>query len=322
MNNRHPHNADQNPPEKDKQPAGPHQCNCGCKPELVYAAELNQDYSRLLPDLCQFGETICFARNLHCILGAAICLPDMTGKSGYFKGGNTCIDLHWDTTQWRYAYTVHEQHKDRGLFVGLEFYDKNHRALCRTFLTPDSEHRDYQQRVQEFIYRQIPDEEVAGWYRMGDLTPHFQTASHAISEHFLKQDPSSAPIASWQKDLAINEQGFPNHACLAYALLWDAMEQGQELALTTAGAFGRLSLPFAPKVVERGMNGWMYAGAPNRALRLNLSATGSYWIGLCYDGYEFCSYLEALDVYGDLILRITSADTDTYQYWQSLATEM
>lgn len=297
-------------------------CSCGCEPEAVYIAELHQDHARLLPSLAQLGETIFFARNQHCILGASLCIPDLEGNSGYFIGGNYDTDLHLDTSQWRYAYTVHEEHQNRGLFIGLEFFDSQHRALFRTFLTPDSERRDFQALIHSFYRRTVHVHEMAAWHRMGELTSASENNYRAVSDSFIKKDPWSAPLASWQNHAAPTEMGFSGELLLPYALLFDAKEEAQDLTLTTVGSVGRMSLSFAPKVVERSKVGWLYAGAENRALRLNLSAVSTYWIGACTSGNDVYSYFEAVDAFGDLILRITSANSDSYLYWQSLAKSM
>ena len=298
------------------------ECRCGCEPEAVYVAELHQDHARLLPGLAQLGETICFARNQHCILGASLCVPDLEGNSGYFSGGNYGVDLHLDTTQWRYAYTVHEEHQNRGLFIGLEFFDSRHQALFRTFLTPDSERSDFQTMVHRYYRRTVPIEEMAGWHRMGELTSAARNDYQPISDCFIRRDPWSAPLESWQNNTTPSEIGFSGELPLPYALLLDATEEDQNLTITITGSVGRMSLAFAPKVVESSKVGWLYAGAQNRALRLNLSAVSTYWIGACASGSDVYSYLEAVDAFGNLILRITSADSESYRYWQSLAKTM
>ncbi|WOO41389.1 ChuX/HutX family heme-like substrate-binding protein [Rubellicoccus peritrichatus] len=297
-------------------------CSCGCEPEAVYVAELHQDHARILPSLSELGETICFARNQHCILGASLCMPELEGNSGYFSGGNCDTDMHLDTTQWRYAYTVHEQHQNRGTFIGLEFFDAQHRALFRTFLTPDSEKQDFQALVHSFYRRTVHVDEMAGWHRMGELTRTGKNKYGSISSNFIKRDPWSAPLASWQNHTTPNEMGFSGELPLAHTLLLDASEENQELTITTTGSFGRMALSFAPQTVEKSQVGWLYAGAESRALRLNLSAVSSYWIGACSSENSIYSYLEAVDAFGDLILRITSANADSYRYWQSLAKSM
>ncbi|MEM8549725.1 MAG: ChuX/HutX family heme-like substrate-binding protein [Verrucomicrobiota bacterium] len=319
MHNRLPFNKSKHGSHVNRDNPPAHSCSCACKPKLIYAAELNDEFTSLLPSLTQYGEMICFARNQHCILGASLCMPEINDQQGYFRGGNHQVDLHWDTHPWRYAYTVHEEHKDRGVFIGMEFYDADHRALCRTFLTPESEHLAYHRQIQNYVKRTVHEDELSSWYRMGDLTPEYQTAFNLISDSFTEMDRASGSIASWEEGLAMNEEGFSNDPSLAYRLLKEATENGQSFTLTTSGAFGRLSLPFTPRITELGANGWMYAGGVSRALRLNLNAVYSYWIGVCFDGCDYCSYVEAVDAYGDLILRITSTNFELYQEWQELA---
>ena len=83
--------------------------------------------------------------------------------------------------------------------------------------------------------------------------------------------------------------------------------------------YGRMSTSLTPHTVERLSIEWMYAGESGTALRLDLSAVGMYWVGQgVRDGQAF-SYLEAVDAFGDLILRLSRPQS--YRYWQGLAPE-
>ncbi|MBC2596179.1 hypothetical protein H5P28_18070 [Ruficoccus amylovorans] len=313
------HNASRLPPSTP--PRKEHQCSCGCQPEAVYVAELQRDYAGILPELCSLGEMICFARNRHCILGGLIALPDLRGDGPTFTGTTPRSDFHLDTTQWSHAYTVHERHKSCGTFIGLEFYDANHRALFRTCVSPGSEQRDLQGLVHNFHRRGVPLEEMAAWHRMGRLTPA-HTALHAgVTDRFARADLPSTPFDATRVPIK-NEAGFDGSLPLANAILADAQEEAQELGVTVSGGFGRMSLAFTPYMLENISESWLYAGEPGYALRLDLSAVNTYWIGSYEaDGHHF-SYLEAVDAFGGLITRICSANPDSHRYWRSLAASM
>ncbi len=300
-------------------PNGQKSCNCGCQPKYAYAAELAQDYTRLLPELSQFGEMICFVRNQHCILGSSLCLPDMEHIGPYYRGSNQYADIRWDTSQWDHTYTVHETHVDDRLMVGMESFDQHHRALCRIFLAPDSEVYRYRQCLQAHVVRDVPEAELASWYRVGDLRTQYRQTPQLATEYSLKQDPAGAAIPSWEEGISLQEQGYPSSDAFWAKLFRDAVEAQSQLILTVAGKFGRMSMPFYPSMSERNPKSWLYVGGSSQAMHLYLPTVTSIWIGMHFDGYSYCSYVEALDAFGNLALRVTSTDTAQFRHWQRLA---
>ncbi len=71
--------------------------------------------------------------------------------------------------------------------------------------------------------------------------------------------------------------------------------------------------------MERIRDGWIFVGGEGRAMRLNTRSIAHYWIGLYRDQEQEFSYFEAVDVFGDLIFRLTSQNAQSYRYWQALA---
>ncbi len=137
--------------------------------------------------------------------------------------------------------------------------------------------------------------EISNWHRMGQLTPPAAATHAPLLDAFARTDLPSTPFDGRRLALA-NEAGFAGNLPLAHAVLSDAQEENQELGVTVSGGFGRMSLAFTPQVAERISPEWMYAGEPGSALRLDLSAVGTYWIGSYNEGGRRFSYLEAVDV--------------------------
>ncbi|MDP0495546.1 MAG: ChuX/HutX family heme-like substrate-binding protein [Verrucomicrobiota bacterium JB024] len=296
-------------------------CACGCQPEAVYVAELHREFDSLLPELSRLGELNCFARNPACILGSCLAMPDLWGGDGRFAGSTARADFHLDTRQWRHAYLVHEHHRTRGTFMGLEFFDRHHQALFRTFLSPDSEQRELQSLINHYYRRSVPLDEMSGWHRMGRLDPAQPSADSGVDAVFATTDPLSIPFDG-EQPRRLEEYGFDGALPLVEIALSAAQEEAQELGVTVAGSFGRMSVAFTPHTVERLSPQWLYAGESGYALRLNLSAVALYWLGSCeLDGQRF-SYLEATNAHGELIVRLSSPHPDTHRTWQALAMSM
>lgn len=296
------------------------QCSCNCQPEITYVAELQPDFAGILPELSTLGELLCFGRNQHCILGHNLALPDLRRFDNRYTGSTSCVDFHLDATTWEHAYYVREHHHQRGTFTGLEFYDASHRALFRVAQTPDSEPRELTQMLDRFFHRNVPLDELGAWRRMGNLTADAQY-TEACRAEFLASDTLSRPIDSTRLH-ALNERGYDGSLPLAYAILLDAIEEEQELAITVSGSFGRMSATLSPAVAQQISPSWIYVGGLGQSLRLNLAAVHSYWVGSCGLDHNAFSYLEALNAYGELIFRIGSASPESSRYWQSLASSM
>jgi putative heme degradation protein len=301
----------------------PHsKCACGCQPEAVYVAELHREFDSLLPELSRLGELNCFARNPACILGSCLAMPDLRGAGGRYAGGTARADFHLDTRQWRHAYLVHEHHRARGTFMGLEFFDRHHQALFRAFLSPDSEQRELQSLINLYYQRSVPLDEMSAWHRMGRLDhPAHTVTDSGVDADFAAADPLSIPFDGAQPR-RLEECGFDGALPLVEIALSAAQEEAQELGVTVAGSFGRMSVAFTPHTVERLSPQWLYAGESGYALRLNLSAVALYWIGSCELGGQRFSYLEATDARGELIARLNSPHPDTHRTWRALAMSM
>ncbi|GHC08663.1 ChuX/HutX family heme-like substrate-binding protein [Cerasicoccus arenae] len=285
----------------------------------VHVTELDFRLGHLLEELSRLGMLLIFVRNRHCISGIAGCMPSMfpTGKT--FSGSTHEAHLHLNPDRWDHAYVIHEQDERKGAYIGIEFFDARHNALFRAALTPNSEGCEMQQITQQYYQRCVPVEEMAGWTRMAELSCP-TTASHLqIDDNFIQKDPWSAPFDMATTPMVKYEAGFSGGTALARTILEEAKEEKQELILTVGGGFGRMNIPFSPSVVESVQRGWSFAGGNGGMLRLNPSAVATYWVGSYEDTDERYSYLEAVDCFGDLILRINSYNPDAYHYWCALA---
>ncbi|MEO0795708.1 MAG: ChuX/HutX family heme-like substrate-binding protein [Verrucomicrobiota bacterium] len=299
----------------------PEQCPC-CKStqlEVERACELQPQFNEILGDLSKLGLLLCFARNRSCSIGVAGCVPDLLTDKTSSAGCNYDMNLHLNTPAWQYAYSVHERNSNGGSFIGMEFFDKNHNGLFRIALTPDSEVQEFQNITRNYYRRPVSAEEIGTWRRMAELTPLNEANHTPISESFIQKDSWSAPLVSSERQETNDEMGFSGHLPLCRTALAEALNDNAELVLTVAGGFGRVCTTFAPKVLEDAQRGWLFAGGDGRMLRFNPCAVATYWIGKHETPKESYSYLEAVDCFGDLILRITSYNPDSHRNWQALA---
>jgi len=317
--------ADRNQPSSFREDPSPEcvpeQCPCcqGAPLELVHAAELEPQCAEILCELSRLGLLFCFARNRNCSVGVAGCMPPLSTGSGSLHGATSEMNVHFDIAEWKHVYVVHERISTKGNFLGLEFFDEHHNALYRAAMTPDSEARELQTIAHHYFRRCVRPEEVASWNRMAEMKP-FDRVNHVqIREAFAQADRWSAPFAGDTHRPLKQEMGFSGSHRLAHAVLAEAQEEGSELILTVAGGFGRVCTPIIPCFLEIAQRDWLYVGGEGRMLRLDPAAVASYWIGKFETDHDAFSYLEALDCYGDLILRISSGNTESYRYWQSLA---
>lgn len=287
--------------------------------ELIHADELRCEPASMLCQLEAVGELLCFARNRHCIIGFAGCLPELQPSGPFLRGSSEEVCLCLDTASWRFASATHERAPSCGMLTGIEFFDDHHCALFRTALTPDSDRMAYQAITQAHYQRCLPPEEFDGWRRLAEM-PRVGEAKHVLpSEELLAIDAWNTPLEAWGDTQVCDEMGFPGDFLLAYAVFSAVIEEGQSLVITVVGAFGQFSLPFQPAAIERVQRGWIYVGGEGRMLRFNTQAIANYWVGRYSDSGQNISYLEAVDAHGDLIFRLTSDHEHSFQYWQALA---
>jgi len=111
-------------------------------------------------------------------------------------------------------------------------------------------------------------------------------------------------------------------ASTASVIFQEAIEEGLPLGLTLSGGFGRLRAPFSPAWMESVQRGWRCVGGNGAVARFDARAVGTHWMGVHEVAGHRESYLEALDVYGDLIFRINSPCAEAHRYWRALASHM
>ncbi|WP_309397505.1 ChuX/HutX family heme-like substrate-binding protein [Cerasicoccus maritimus] len=286
--------------------------------ELLHVCELYCAPEGLLEAANTVGPVLCFARNRHCILGYSGSLPDLKIGGGFLRGlsADASMTLHFD--RWRYAYMTHEQACDCGAMMGVEFFDENRNAIFRVALTPDSDRMAWRELTQTYHLRCVSGEEFGDWRRLAELQPMDQARHAAAADTLTQADVWSAPFYAGRSSVEF-EMGFDGDDYLATAVIAEAIEEEQEIVLTASGGFGCLGVPLKPCSLERIHDGWVFVGGEGRAMRLNTRAVAQYWIGLHRNGDQGFSYFEAVDVFGDLIFRLTSDNAQSYRYWQALA---
>ncbi|MGE9297053.1 MAG: hypothetical protein ACQKBV_12270 [Puniceicoccales bacterium] len=288
--------------------------------QMLHVSEIDL-HNGFLEAMRQVGPMMLFGRNRHVIAGLVSELPTLSPFGDGLIGSNPELSLHLDLPGFHRGRVIHEQDLSGGMFVGMECYDEHNNALFRAALTPGSAGCAFQHMVHHHHRRCVPLDEAKQWRRLADLTSIPAANHRPIDPSFCDADPWSRPVDAAESMVKI-EAGFAGNIHLAPAVLEEAIEEERELSLTVSGGFGRMHFPFGPERLETAQRGWICAGGNGAMIRFDPNAIASYWVGSYEELGTRFSYLEAVDVYGDLIFRLASPNRDAHRYWRALASGM
>ncbi|WP_309383625.1 ChuX/HutX family heme-like substrate-binding protein [Cerasicoccus frondis] len=313
MHKNDPHSAD----SKEAMPK--HAGGSPCQSELVHVCELYCAPEGILESASRVEPVLCFARNRHCILGYSGSLPVLQPQRGMLRGASSEASLVLHHDRWQYAFATHEQACDCGTLMGVEFFDEHRNAIFRVALTPDSDRLAMRDLTQTYHLRCLSPDEFGAYSRLAELQPIERAGHAAPADALVAADAWCAPFFAGNGCPVDYEMGFGGDDYLVSAVFAEVIEEKQDVMLSVVGGFGHICTPLRPHAMERIRDGWIFVGGEGRAMRLNTRSIAHYWIGLYRDQEQEFSYFEAVDVFGDLIFRLTSQNAQSYRYWQALA---